>query len=62
MLEELVSHLAVKEIVRMAAGKVSDEYESAFGQACALVTGAAGILKCSGADNADGSILIRNVN
>lgn len=27
----ITSHLAVNEIVRMAAGKVSDEYESAFG-------------------------------
>ncbi|KAK8876164.1 hypothetical protein M9Y10_006353 [Tritrichomonas musculus] len=65
-LEELVAQLTVKEMASMAVGKVSDEIDSAVGQACALVPGAAGetssILKDRGVENlilADGPAGVR---
>ena len=41
-IEKMVAQLTVKEMASMAVGKVSTEIESAVGQACSLVPGAAG--------------------
>lgn len=45
-IEEMVAQLIVKVMASIAVGKVSAEIESAVGQACALVPGAAGETWC----------------